>query len=703
MPVDIEVLLQLDEAEKELNRFQDEFVTQVREAAAKGEDAFKLMAEHSDEELRKLALAAKKESERIAEATKTAAKEASRAMEKSAKEQAAAIEKMQKEIKEAYQEIASFGESVANETRGFLGDLGDAVDILGGRFFGLSEAQKEVVSQTFAMAEKTASLGGTIGSLAGPLGMMVGTGVGAVVGGLLGRYAGNTELAGDKLIELNKISIETGKIQRQLALDIARTREQLGGMDTKDLPGAISKYDAVGNAIKKANEELDTLNIENKNLQKTLATNALAGKKNSADEVAAVQRNLDAIQARQDQIRELERTQDQTSKAVLALSEKETKKSLEDFKLKADLSREELKANKEKAKAKFEEAQNAAALLKLQTGQGERDPKQIAKDVQENAAAVAKAKSEYQSAADAYDAFGKAALTSAKNAAKAAEQHKDITRDELDAIIEAEREKAERIGGVKGGQENALQQKYDAEAEAQDRAFERFAESNAAWILEEQRKADAIVKISQDEQERVSQIFLEQGVRMRQEQLAKDAQEIEQYAATVNNALSGIGSIASSAIGGIATNAFNNWLEALATGEKDAEKSFAKMRAAAVRNIGQQLVADGVKNILQGSANLITGNPAGGALIGIGSAEVAAGVGMGASGARAQRRQGYGDDKKDTGSGSSLGRNSGSRSSGPVVQAPTIIQIQSLTPGDKRAWQEAGHAIERARTEYHKG
>lgn len=165
-----------------------------------------------------------------------------------------------------------------------------------------------------------------------------------------------------------------------------------------------------------------------------------------------------------------------------------------------------------------------------------------------------------------------------------------------------------------------------------------------------------------------------------------------------------IGQVFSNAIGSVATDAFNSWLETVATGERDADRSFKKIAASAVRNIGAQLVADGVKNVLQGVGMAIINpvDPRGSNLTALGAAEIAAGVGMGAAGAKAQRRQGYGSERNEGAGQGTLGRSSNT-TSGTKVQAPTIVNLGLLAVTDQRQLEQAGKQIAQATKAYQQG
>ncbi len=638
MSVEIELLLKLDEAEKEAERFQDEFAANVIRAADRGEEAFEKFRDKSVDELKKLAVAAKKHAE---------------------------------------EGLKKWGDNL-NEVRGIIGDVGDAVGLLGKGLFGLSESQQLVVDKTIAMTEKGMALGDSFGGLFGPIGKIAGNAIGAVGGGLLGYLAGNAEVAATEMIALNNATFAAQKIQQDLASKIRLVREQLSGVKTKGLSGDIERFDIVDAEVKAAEKKADALEKEHELLKKNLNEKIKAGSI-TEDELNSEKAKKAEVEAAQAEYSKLSRIQTDMVDRLRKAGDEQADKDLETFKVKGELTKKELQANKKKAEDDLQIAQNKIAYYKLELGKVEDYDAQAAgnraKDIEEWSQAAEKARQEIQSTSDALDGFNKKASTANSKLYK---EYADIFKGAFDA--------------------NDLYAKNKA-------ADEKLADEKQQRLVEEFNKQEEwnrkVEELARDYASRMANIKTKGALLANQEELNKEAAAIEAWAAKINGAIEGVGNIFKDAIGGLAVDAFNNWLDAVATGEKDADKSFKKIAASAIRNIGSQLVADGVKNILQGSADLIMGRAGGAGLIAIGGAEVAAGVGMGAAGARAQRRQGFGDDKGN-GSGGSLGRNSGAKD-GPIVQAPTIIQINSLTPGDKRAWQEAGHTIERARDEYRKG
>jgi len=161
--------------------------------------------------------------------------------------------------------------------------------------------------------------------------------------------------------------------------------------------------------------------------------------------------------------------------------------------------------------------------------------------------------------------------------------------------------------------------------------------------------------------------------------------------------MSKIGGSIAGAFATTATEGINQYLDVLAGAEKDVEKSGGKLARAMVRQIGTSLINDGIANILKGTGLSILGLPQGPALIGVGSAEVAAGTGMGAAAALRQKKKGdFADKSAPGGSGSSSPTsNSSLISGGSSTQnlRPIVLQFSSVVPATERDAQVIGDQL----------
>jgi hypothetical protein len=649
MSVSIDVVLDIAQAEQAANRFQDEFIESAKNAAKSGLGYLKEYANASDAEYQKLFQSYKKVTEAQARVNDAAITKQRQDFEEAYQERvrmetqaaqriiqneariASETEDYVKRVEEAYEQaIEERGqkmEKFANEARGFVGDVGDAVGQLGKGLLGLTEAQQLVADKTIYMTEKGMALGGALGQLAGPLGVLVGSGVGAIAGGLLGYFAGNQEAA----------TIEAKKLTEAIDLQSRSVQKVIENWAKADAAkkGVISlskSWDGLQEAIDKTINKEDLSKVKSSELDRR--------KKASLESLTAAQEGLGKKRQETDQIEiELSRLkakdfEDQYEKAGLIIEQEQ---------------------KLQKAQADFAQVQEVV------TGK----------------------MNEYSDVTSEIE-------KRTQKAAKATKDFSAIIRDHADSLSDS--------GGGMGFM-------TEDTAEVQQKLAEDMQRLRAEELQKTLDQNTLAEEAEQRHQEAISNIKLQAFVRQMSEEdkrRKQEADEIQKYADGVNNALKGIGSVFSSEIAGVATNAFNSWLETIATGEKDADKSFKKIAAGAIRNIGSQLVADGTKNLLTGAANILTGTPPGAPLVAIGSAEIAAGVGMGAAGARAQRRQGYGQEKNAGGTQGNLGK-AANTNNGTQVQAPTIINLGMLALTDQRHMELAGKQIAQAQKAYSQG
>lgn len=144
-------------------------------------------------------------------------------------------------------------------------------------------------------------------------------------------------------------------------------------------------------------------------------------------------------------------------------------------------------------------------------------------------------------------------------------------------------------------------------------------------------------------------------------------------------------------LGGASQSLFG-FFQATKDGQKDAAQA---ATAQFLKSTGEQLVGLGLKNVLEGTGMLLTGNPAGAGLAGIGAAELALGASMGAvgvaispaaAGSSSAASRATTDQGVNRGAGG--GGGGGSRSSAP---ATTIINVTYGAAGP--APQDTGRAV----------
>lgn len=132
------------------------------------------------------------------------------------------------------------------------------------------------------------------------------------------------------------------------------------------------------------------------------------------------------------------------------------------------------------------------------------------------------------------------------------------------------------------------------------------------------------------------------------------------------------------AVGGAGISAF----QAMAKGQKVSTRQI-------IGAIGDQMVAEGSRWLFTGAAKLLMGDPSGGGLIGVGTAEIAAGIAMGAAGA-----SGGGGARSAASSGGSArpGEPTSSRRAGDSQQGGTVTVYVDAMVADA----DAGRRIEQA-------
>jgi uncharacterized protein YjbJ (UPF0337 family) len=138
--VSLKAVLDVADAEEKATQFSRKVAWEIAEAAARGEKGFEKFSKMSAEEIQKFADRAAKHLEKVSFSAKL--------------------------------------KNAAKELPGVLGDVGDAINMLGADFLGLSEEQAKAIDGTLSMAEK----GGQILGVLGPWGAAVGALAGAVIG-----------------------------------------------------------------------------------------------------------------------------------------------------------------------------------------------------------------------------------------------------------------------------------------------------------------------------------------------------------------------------------------------------------------------------------------------------------------------------------------------------------------------------------------
>jgi hypothetical protein len=191
--VSVEMLLDFERSEREAKDFEAQIANTMASVSNLGPEHYKEFAKRASAHLKKVE----------ADTQKTAA----------ALAKAAEMGGFKNKLK-----------NVAREAPGFLGDVGDAVNLLGKDFLGLNSQQMEAIDNTLSLAEK----GGQMGAVFGPWGALLG----AAAGAALGLWKAN-EQAALSMEKLGKKAIEARE-RMKLFIDMAE--------GTRDAAKAVEKY-----------------------------------------------------------------------------------------------------------------------------------------------------------------------------------------------------------------------------------------------------------------------------------------------------------------------------------------------------------------------------------------------------------------------------------------------------------------------------
>lgn len=594
MSIDLDIVLDLEAAEKAANKFQDDFVSSLKNAAAQGEGAIKEFSEKSYEELSRLSQQYKRFSEEQAKDAKRSADEQIKEAKRVADERGRAMERF------------------ASEARGFVGDVGDAVQQLGKGILGLSESEQIVADRTIYMSQKFGTLGGTLGQLLGPMGELVGTGVGMAGGGLLGYLSGNAEAGAKSVAELKKQ-------QEELAKQAAKDAEALAKLQTENeamtksfahassdtIPGLISHMDDLDVQMAEVSKHLDG---NSKQFEAWLERFGLLAKKEADD----------ASQAG-------ELIQGKIATGLSAANEALFGKPKTKSQLKEELT-------------DLTDASNTYSIPALQ--------KQLA-----------------TLGVKIQDFKDKDGLSVSGNFTKEWNTEQEELNKKLSVAIDRQKE----IKGLLKSNATAATKALKDEAKDFKEAFDVLSDSlvgslgrdgvDAAKALEEALKGPR--RVAEDLSKHITEINHGGGHEEPLIPHLKDtAKEIDDGLSPVERRIMKItgltqdmadtfiafGQDMASTFAGAAVNSVDAFFESVATGQDRTLKDRQAARAAFLRELGTQLIADGTKNELIGVGRGLFGDPSGWALAAWGLGEQATGFGFGGAGARAQRRQGYGDE-----------------------------------------------------------
>lgn len=632
MAIELDKLLDLEKAEQAAKEFEKEIAETMARAAGKSADEFEAFAKRAaaaiEKSQKESASAIEKTQKEVAAANEKRADEAEKSAKESAqaqiriaqdlaREEIRASERATEEVKKAAEERGRKMEAFANDARGFIGDAGDAFGQLSKGLLGLSEQEQLVGDKMFYMTEKGAGLGGTIGGLLGPIGTLVGSGIGATVGGLLGYWSGNAENAAEKQEELAKV-IEDSTIGIN---DYADAVEKMVAIqsDIAELGDVI--IDAQSNIARVLNPDA---------IKKFTKEELKSSQEGAKEELGQFAKDLDTsyqnIKETKEKIKDIQKndTYSQLKKDILI-----------------DLEKQNIENEKENVALTLKEVAKSQNELSTSTGELTRRTEEATKSRKE---------------------FDKTLKENVENMMAAQKE-----REELSTGLDTKgyREMLAEVGELKA-EVDSLQEGEIASESILDSERMSIVKGDLRDTTEEANKlANALSGI---EEAMLSSFSPVERTLYKLTGMTKDMIDV----------VIGFGQQMASTFSGAATKSAEAFFESIARGTRRTAEERQAARAAFFRELGTQLIADGVKNELIGVGRGILGDATGWALAAWGTGEIATGLGMGGAAARAQRRQGYGNEEStpptgSRGSNSSGGSLGGNTSSAPP--APIIYQF----------------------------
>lgn len=536
-------------------------------------------------------------------------------------------------------------DEVMERAVGHIGDVKDVLEKAGGALLGFNEETTEAIVLTGDLAEKGASLG----SAFGPWGAVIG----AALGGAIGLFTVAAQKADALEAQL--------KEAEQAADDLSGKFSTLSGLD---LSGAIAEATKLADAL-----EIDPNSV------KILQALGLIG-----------QDQLDKLNTKAQDLIDLGNNQTEATK-LASLTQKELNRGLIteiDARKKAAFEVERYKKAiaGEKANGNFDTGDLLDYNAELA-----RQEKILAEAIKKEALYQGALEKIGKAQQDAADVAAEHTKETDKNTVAITKNTETIS-EWLDATYDkavATRKAISDLGDNLITDMEADAKPANDAADAQDAAD--VNELNAA-IAQQQR----LLTAEQDYQVRA--IAAEQEL-ADEKQAIRDAElqaSTDFYNALVDGAL-GAAELIANALAGKAVDAYNQYLDAVANGEKRTKEQRKRNRAESEREIGTNLMTDGSSHILMGTAKGFGGDPAGWAEAIAGAAEVAFGATLGGVGARAQSRLGGTEDRAsstpDRASGDSLGGDLSTKDLRPIV-----INMNSAFPATEREMQQLADKIE---------
>jgi hypothetical protein len=577
-----------------------------------------------------------------------------------AKKAAAELQKVEKEAKKTAEAAAkAFDGKVKQgfaELPGILGDVSDAVRMLGASFLGLSKDQAQAIEGTLELAEK----GGQLGSAFGPAGIAIGVTAG-ILGGIFSANAAQAAKELKAFKDQLKESKDAVKLLRESTSDLA----------TLDLPLAIKalkELDETRNAI------IAKTNKGGRNIfgfADDSAMTSLARLRQGIVGVAEAQGKFDAIAS--------------ASFESMDIRTAEVGGNLGDIlghlsSLGKEKSTKELKADFEAAKTEAEEVQKRVEAFQKKLAERQFLSASWLKEVAKDFGIISKDADEAGKKLTAADAAYSGSRKKRADDAKQKAEEEAKTRDKAFADEQAQEQ---RKFHFMLEMENRLEEERTA---ILDRGIAmRLAREQAAtqtWISIEQKRLDFLA--SEKIQEK---IHYDEWVKQFNEAFEKNQKVLEPFATVTGQIFSQI------------EDNLNNGANAFANIGKAARLGVAQVLKAQSKEWGLRALAE-VAAGLATSALAPPGTPSrverftaaaqfGAAAVAAGGAGLALGKSGGGAGG------GGGSSGGSGGSSPSLGKAANSGPTGPQTPSIINISVQTLAPGDQDTWEQIGAAAAR--------
>lgn len=522
-----------------------------------------------------------------------------------------------------------------------LGALKGALDLVGVSLLGLSKETEKAISSTISLAQQGVAAGASFG----PWGALIGGAAGAAVGAL----SAASDAAEAHRVALVKVGVEAK------AFD-----DKYRAMANKTLPDAVARLGALDTQMDKLADSIKGSNTE---LGAQLRALDALGLIKQAAVVETYAKNFEAA-----------------TKAVSAASAplKKAAVSVEDLGTEFNSADAAHKKAKESLEAYVERLKVHQALVGASLS--------TSKEAKEDAAELVElVKAERDSATDLTGAYGR--LTAAQ------EKHVGTQKIVIDQGKILEDQSRARVAAI-DEELRAMQERLAVAAEAAAARAEEGGGLDVAGMRETREEATAL---STETLALFDTLALLPTIELPTPQLTA----MEQAIAGIKDEALQLGDALQHALVDVGANAAAVFFDNIEAGKKPLEdigKAFEKLAADQLKSIGKALVGEGLQNELKAAGLLILSaglNPQGYALAGLGAAEIAAGLAMGAGGALLGRRGGHGASGGSSPQTSeSLGARE-SEASGPRQLAPVKIYLgpeqgMAVFSGDQRGIAEYG-------------